>query len=230
MRRRTVAEFAGSAALGLWAAFTVLALAVVGHGGAPLFPDRELLSWSLGHHPGAASALARGITYTGTGAVPYVLVVLSGLAVGRTRRQRLTAAALWLSCLCACQALRSAVMSLIARPRPPMGSWATHASGWSFPSGHTTTSAVTAGLIIVATCLRAPRGRTALCVAAGTWGVLVGLTRVYLRVHWFGDVVGGWLFAGAWLATCLCAAAWWLPAGAVRDGEADPAGGRGRQG
>ncbi|MFF7333191.1 phosphatase PAP2 family protein [Streptomyces sp. NPDC008150] len=223
MRRRTVVEFAGSAALGLWAAFTVLTLAVVGRGGAPLFPDRALLSWSLGHHPGAAQTLARGITYTGTGAVPYVLVALSGLSVGRTRRQRLTAAALWLSCLCACQALRLAVMSLVARARPPMGSWATHASGWSFPSGHTTTSAATAGLVVVAACLRSPRGRGPVCVLAGVWGVLVGLTRVYLRVHWFSDVIGGWLFAGAWLATCLCVAARCLPAGAVRDREADPA-------
>ncbi|MFI9064295.1 hypothetical protein ACIGQE_20870 [Streptomyces sp. NPDC053429] len=28
----------------------------------------------------------------------------------------------------------------------------------------------------------------------------MGLTRVYLGVPWFSDVVGGWLFAAAWLA------------------------------
>ena len=167
--------------------------------------------------------LFRSLTATGTGVIPYALVVLAGLLTGRTVRQRLLAATLAPACLATGQGLRYSVMELVSRPRPALGNWATHASGWSFPSGHTTTAALTAGLVILAISVRAPHGRTPLCLAVGCWGALVGLTRVYLGVHWFTDVVGGWLFAVGWLGVCVCAAAWWLPTRLMADG-ADTAG------
>ncbi|MFE3855172.1 phosphatase PAP2 family protein [Streptomyces griseorubiginosus] len=209
MKRGDVTELAGSVGVGAWTAFAVLA--VTTHGG-PLWFDHSLLTWSLHHRPGLLLALARGVTATGTGALPYLLAALAGVVAGRSARQRLSAAALGLACLTGGQALRYGVMEALHRARPPRIDWATAASGWSFPSGHATTGALTAGLLVVALSLRAPRGGTALCVAVGCWGALVGLTRGYLAVHWFSDVVGGWLFAAGWLGLCLCAAAHWLPA------------------
>lgn len=225
MRRGKAADLAGGAGLGAWAAFTVLALVVGGRGGPPAL-DGDLLSWSVGHRPDVAVALARGMTATGTGVLPYVLVTLAGIVAGRTPRQRAAAVALALICLVAGQALRYGVMELVARPRPPQQDWDTHASGWAFPSGHTTTAALTAALVIVALRLRAPRGSTPLCLAVGCWGALVGLTRMYLGVHWFTDVVGGWLFTAGWLGVCLYAAARRLPAGLVTD-PPDPQPGEG---
>lgn len=211
MNRKGIAELAGSVALGAWAAFGVLTLVVAGRNGAPLFLDHSLLNWSVGHRTPVTQALARWLTATGTGVVPYALVTLAGLLSGRTRRRRVVAALLGVACLAAGQAVRYGVMELVARARPPHEYWRTEASGWSFPSGHTTTSALTAGLVILALCLRIPRGRLPVCLTVACWGAAVGLTRIFLGVHWFTDVLGGWLFAIGWLGACLCAAAWWLP-------------------
>ncbi|OXY90970.1 phosphatase PAP2 family protein [Streptomyces diastatochromogenes] len=227
MSRKGIAELAGSAALGAWAAFGVLALVVSGRHGGPLFLDHGLLTWSVGHRPEMAVAVARGLTATGTGVVPYALVVLAGLLAGHGRRQRLVLALLMATCLATGQAVRYGVMELVGRARPPAFDWQTHASGWSFPSGHTTTAALTAGLVILALWLRAPHGRVPLCLAVACWGAGVGLTRVFLGVHWFTDVLGGWLFAVGWLGLWLCAAARWLPqrpitGGGTRTGRPDP--------
>ncbi|MFF0221500.1 phosphatase PAP2 family protein [Streptomyces sp. NPDC004629] len=212
MNRKGIAGLAGGIGLAAWTAFGVLAAVVAGVHGAPLFPDEALLRWSLGHRPAVALAVARGLTATGTGVLPYALVVVAALVAGRTVRQRLAAVLLGAACLGAGQAARYGVMDLVARARPPRPDWRTHASGWAFPSGHSTTAALTAGLVILVICVRAPRGRTPLCLAVGCWGVLVGLTRVHLGVHWFTDVLGGWLFAAGWLGVCLYAVARWLPA------------------
>ncbi|MGW3126580.1 phosphatase PAP2 family protein [Streptomyces sp. NPDC001076] len=217
MDHKRTAEFAGSIAFGAWAAFAVLALVVTGRHGVPLAPDRTLLAWSLGHRPDVAVAVARGITATGTGVVPYALVVAAGVVVGRTRRQRLVAALLGVGCLALGQTLRQAVMELVARPRPPQADWQTSASGWSFPSGHTTTAALAAGLVILAVWTRAPHGRTPWCAAVACWALAVGATRVFLGVHWCTDVIGGWLFAAGWLALCACVAARWVPDTWTRD-------------
>ncbi|MFF3371754.1 phosphatase PAP2 family protein [Streptomyces sp. NPDC002680] len=202
MNREQAVARAGSPALGSLVAFVLLALlavTVMVQGGGTLFGDRYLLEWSLAHRPEAVVTLARMVTHTGSGFVPYALVALAGYLLGRSPRQRILAAAACLVCLVAAQAVRFSVMTLLSRPRPAMTHWATDAGHWSFPSGHTTTSAVTAGLLVLAVWIRAPRGRYAIAAAVGCWGVLVGLTRVYLGVHWFSDVVGGWLFAAWWL-------------------------------
>ncbi|MFH9658628.1 phosphatase PAP2 family protein [Streptomyces sp. NPDC017248] len=212
MNRKDVTELAGSVGLGAWAAFAVLAMVAGGQAGSPLWLDHGLLTWAVGHRPETAVTVARGVTDTGTGVVAYLLAALAGAVMGRTARQRLTAAALCLACLGLGQLLRYGVMEMVHRPRPPRGDWAAHAGGWAFPSGHTTTAALTAGMLLIALALRDPRGGGALRTAVASWGLLVGLTRIYLGVHWFTDVMGGWLFSVAWLGTCLCAAAYLLPA------------------
>ncbi|MYW70220.1 phosphatase PAP2 family protein [Streptomyces sp. SID8379] len=211
MNRRDAADLAGSVGLGAWAAFGLLTMLVIGHDGAPLAQDDQVLAWSLHHRPDHLVALARGVTATGTGVIPYVLVILAGLWAGRSVRQRLAAVALGVFCLATGQALRYGLMLLIQRPRPPHADWATHASGWSFPSGHTTTAALAAIAVSVALRVRAPRGHAPLTGAVALWGLAVGLTRTELAVHWSTDVLGGWLFAIGWSGLCLCAASWWLP-------------------
>ncbi|MET7642954.1 phosphatase PAP2 family protein [Streptomyces sp. NPDC005426] len=204
MTRRPPARLCGWVALAAAAAFTLLTIAMLGATPRLLPGDAALHHWSLTHRPGAAVTLARAVTATGTGLIPFAAVLLAGLSVGGTVRRRVTIAAVLALCLGSGQALRYAVMTLVARRRPPFADWATHATGWSFPSGHATTGAMTAGLLTAALYLRCLRIPPVAAVLIGMWGAAVGLSRVYLGVHWFSDVIGGWLFAAAWLALTAC--------------------------
>ncbi|GES32146.1 phosphatase PAP2 family protein [Streptomyces angustmyceticus] len=186
------------------ALFAAVALTVSLRQGTPLAPERAALRWSTAHHGEPLRSLARALTATGSGPVPYLLVVLAGLLAGRGAAGRLRAVLCAVAVLAAGQAIRYGLMELLARPRPPAADWAAHASGYAFPSGHATTSALAAGILAwgIARFARPGVART-WCAVLALWAAGVGLTRVYLGVHWPGDVLGGWLLAAALLALAL---------------------------
>jgi undecaprenyl-diphosphatase len=73
-------------------------------------------------------------------------------------------------------------------------------SGLSFPSGHTSMSAIvflTLGALIASTRPRLGE-RAYILAAASLLTLLVGVSRVALGVHWATDVLGGWAFGVAW--------------------------------
>lgn len=89
----------------------------------------------------------------------------------------------------------SGLKLLIARERPTIVEHIEVVGGLSFPSGHTLIAAVlypTLGMLIASN-LRQRHLKVFVFVVAALLALIVGLTRVYIGVHYPSDVLGGWL-------------------------------------
>ena len=106
--------------------------------------------------------------------------------------------------------LSSMLKSGFDRPRPDLVSHGSHIYTSSFPSGHSMLSAVVylTGGALLAMVQSAHRVRVYLVGCSILTTLLVGVSRVYLGVHWPSDVLAGWAAGAAWAAACWLVAQW----------------------
>jgi undecaprenyl-diphosphatase len=86
---------------------------------------------------------------------------------------------------------------LFARARPDAIWQLVTENKASFPSGHALGAAVTFPLLGLFS------GRRGAMIVGIALALAIGLSRVFLGVHWLSDVVGGWLLGTAWLCATL---------------------------
>ncbi|OOY45831.1 bifunctional DedA family/phosphatase PAP2 family protein, partial [Solemya velum gill symbiont] len=74
-------------------------------------------------------------------------------------------------------------------------------TNWSFPSGHAVHATVIYGFLAVLLATRLPQERRWLVYAVTIVLVLlIGFSRLYLGVHWFSDVIAGWVLGLLWIS------------------------------
>ena len=90
------------------------------------------------------------------------------------------------------------VKKIIGRNRPVKINWLVVEKGYSFPSGHTMISITFYGLLIYFITKSNIKKSTKilLSIILGVLILLIGLSRIYLGVHYFSDVIGGLLWGG----------------------------------
>lgn len=94
------------------------------------------------------------------------------------------------------------VKTVVERARPSLADPVALAPGFSFPSGHAMTATTSFAVLLLVLLPLVPRRARTLCWGVAALSVLgVGFTRVALGVHWFSDVVGGWLLGLAVVAS-----------------------------
>ncbi len=103
--------------------------------------------------------------------------------------------------------LNIVVKELTHRARPDFSDLVLTLTTYSFPSGHAAAATLFYGFLAtyVIVNLRARRWRVTVALIAFFAVALVGLSRIYLRVHYLSDVLGGISEGVAWLALCLLA-------------------------
>ncbi len=166
--------------------------------------DVTLFNWVHARATTAGYAIANAISLLGS---PVTLIILA-LGVGlllAARRQWILLAG-WLAAFAGGGLLDAVLKLVIRRPRPPYAAAFLHHSSWGFPSGHAMGSLIGYGMLAYVLALLWIHRRSAqisVVLGAALLVVAIGLSRLYLGVHYFSDVVGGYAAGVLWLSACI---------------------------
>lgn len=158
--------------------------------------DVPVVSFFARHRLDWLTSGMQGVTYLGSGRFLLAVVISVGLFL-RYRTGSWRASSLLACVAIGAMTLDVVVKFAIARSRPPADWMIVPASGWAFPSGHTTQATAVYGAVayLVAETQATWRARVPLLPLAGVVAFLIGVSRIYLGVHWPTDVLNGWCLA-----------------------------------
>ncbi|WAC25517.1 phosphatase PAP2 family protein [Ancylobacter sp. SL191] len=140
-----------------------------------------------------------------------VLTLITAAVVGFLIMDRKAGAALFVVAAVAGGGALSYLLKIgFDRPRPDLVAHLVDVHTLSFPSGHAMGAAVTY-LTLAALIVRTERRRRLkayVLFVAVSLTLLIGLSRIYLGVHWPTDVLAGWCAGSAWALICWLVALW----------------------
>jgi undecaprenyl-diphosphatase len=186
---------------GAAAVFALLASAVV-RGQTQAFDD-AILRFMGNHGAPWLDSAALEVTALGARVVVYMVVLVASAFLWQSRHHY-SAALLWVAVL-GSGFVNTVLKVTFNRPRPDVFPWRTqHVGLASFPSGHAMTSIVVYGTLafLIARLAPTPLLKRLTWALAALVIVLVGLSRLYLGVHYPSDVMAGFVIGGAWAVTC----------------------------
>ena len=155
--------------------------------------DEPIRAWALSHQSAAGERIFLVITNLGGPAVVIPLSVLAGLWL-REQRNLPIAGAVMLAPTTALMLFMT--IKQIYRRKRPAGSTRLRQKTYSFPSGHSASSAAIFGTLAYVLWREEMLSAPSAWLLALAPPLLIGSSRVYLDVHWATDVLGGWSVGG----------------------------------
>ncbi|RXZ76637.1 phosphatase PAP2 family protein [Paenibacillaceae bacterium] len=152
----------------------------------------------------AALPLMVFVTEAGSAKIEAVLFVVAVLLLARLPKSRVQIAML-AAALPGAWLLNTVLKTLFKRARPEVEHLVS-AAGYSFPSGHAMVSICFYGMLgwlIWHNTGRRPYVNGIVIAVTLLLIVMIGVSRVYLGVHFTSDIVGGYAAGGIWLLICL---------------------------
>lgn len=176
--------------------------------------DQPVLDWVRSIRTPAADAAVTAFTDVGApGMQPYLLAPVALFLAWRWRSW--TPPVLCTLAATGAGVLTTAGKDLVGRSRPPFeAAVPPFESSPAFPSGHTVTGVVVAGIIcyLLVHWFASATARGVCVVVATVYAAAMGLSRVYLGHHWLTDVAVGWLVGLGWLVVVVTLHRLWLTA------------------
>jgi membrane-associated phospholipid phosphatase len=162
--------------------------------------DGVIREWILTHRTPFGTSLFLAVTLAGGTTLVTALAAIAAFWLWFARGRHL--AAVMIAAAAVATASFVAIKEIFARVGPFGAAFVPHTTSYSFPSGHATVSAaVLSTLAYVLWRERLMAGRLALATSCVLF-VAIGVSRVYLDVHWATDVLGGWCLGLGVAAGC----------------------------
>ena len=183
--------------------------------------DYPVASFIAAHRSGALTTVMQAISSAGSPPILAAVMVVAGVLLGVLRRS-LGPVLLAGATVAGTGVLTITLKEAVGRSRPPLDDALAAAEGHAFPSAHAATAAAVFGVLayLFAARLRSWSVRVAVWAGAAMLTALVGISRIYLGVHWTTDIIGGWAFGVLWLAVVLTS--WIITTRHRRDWSANP--------
>ena len=164
--------------------------------------DRPVWQWFIDHRSGPLTAFFKTLTTVGSTVGMAVLAVIAVVIL--VVRRRWADGALVAAVGAGTSLIIVVVKHIVGRTRPPIDQRLVTEVNQSFPSGHALASAAVLGVVVVAFWPRLDRPwRVPAATVAALLALLIGISRLYLGVHWATDVLGGWITGSFWLLLCV---------------------------
>jgi undecaprenyl-diphosphatase len=153
----------------------------------------------------------RLVTHVGGVPAMTALAILGGIVLFLRGQHALALG--WLIAAAGGGLMNYSVKNWIGRPRPgeELRDSAVTERNESYPSGHSMGSTVGLGSLayVLGVHLRRRSVRALVVVTLALLIAVIGFSRMYLRAHWFSDVLGGFGLGAFWLALCLTCLELW---------------------
>jgi membrane protein DedA with SNARE-associated domain len=165
--------------------------------------DQTVLAMFRAHATGFGDSVFYGISTAGS---PLTMGII-GTAVAlilAVRREWINLTG-WFAAYGGAALLSVVLKNAIHRPRPIGAARFLSGDSFSFPSGHAMGSLIGYGMLAYLLVLRiqSRRVRIGVLILASLLIFAIGVSRLYLGVHYFSDVVGGYAAGLLWLSVCV---------------------------
>ena len=168
--------------------------------------DLTLLHWFRSHATSAFDSVFVFIALIGSPGALVVVAIVGAIVLARSRRWSLLIS--WIEAFAGSSILAVGIKHIYVRPRPAGAAEFLHDTSFSFPSTHAVSSLIAFGMTAYLLNMLRPNSGGAKFFAgivAPLFIFAIGLSRLYLGVHYLSDVLAGFVIGGVWLCVCIVA-------------------------